>query len=864
MSKTLSRRSAWQSTLVAVVLASHAGLLAWIGLRNAPNSNEASHLAAGVYNWHVGRFDPYPVNPPLMRMLAAMPVAWAGPVTDWKDYEKRAEQSVLGYRTEWSMGVGFIRPNREWAKWYIAWARWMLIPMSLLGGYVCWRWAGQLYGESAGVVALLLWCFSPTVLAWSATICPDAAAASLGVAAGYFFWHWLKRPDKFSALLAGIGLGLALLTKMTWLILFAAWPMVWLVWGRVTQLNHSGVSRMRQALQLASVLAIGLLVLNLGYAFEGTFTPLGKYTFASRALAGNDSILEGNEGGNRFAGTWLGHMPLPLPANFVRGIDIQKVDFENGLPSYLFGQWKERGWSYYYLVCAALKVPLSIWLLGLLAVGATIFGRYGLAHWSDEIALLLPAAILLALVSSQTGFSRNFRYVLPAFPLLFIWISKVAWYAERRPRTVGMLVTAAIAWLVASSLWVYPHSMSYFNEIAGGPRNGHRFLLHANVDWGQDAHLLRQWWERHPEVKPLHSLSRNTFGDDLLTANDEDGLGASLKTLTFGSIGEENEIEEFVPNPGWYAVSVHRIHDPKDHFGAFRRFQPVASIGYSIWLYHIALDEANRVRQEFGLAELTKDRVEDTAESLTARLADSVAAGEKRTTPVRVALFNDERAGDDPVRRLSDLLEQETSCTLQLVTPEDIHTGILNRFDVVIFPGGSGIAQAEALGKNGKRAVRAFIRNGGGYVGICAGAFLATAGHDWSLGLVNANALTGERGVPGHGTVDVKLIDTGKRIFGDGPRTLDMLYSGGPILSHARRSDLPRYVTLATFRTEVWRYEPQKGTMADTPAIIAGCFGKGHVILFSPHPETTEGLESLVRRAVMATAGCQHNAGTGT
>ena len=39
----------------------------------------------------------------------------------------------------------------------------------------------------------------------------------------------------------------------------------------------------------------------------------------------------------------------------------------------------------------------------------------------------------------------------------------------------------------------------------------------------------------------------------------------------------------------------------------FLHFQPVAMAGYSIYIYHITLDEANRVRKEFGLPELSKD-----------------------------------------------------------------------------------------------------------------------------------------------------------------------------------------------------------------------------------------------------------------
>lgn len=54
-------------------------------------------------------------------------------------------------------------------------------------------------------------------------------------------------------------------------------------------------------------------------------------------------------------------------------------------------------------------------------------------------------------------------------------------------------VAALFTWFVTSSLWIYPHSLSYFNETVEGPLNGPKHLLGSNVDWGQDVLYLRQW-----------------------------------------------------------------------------------------------------------------------------------------------------------------------------------------------------------------------------------------------------------------------------------------------------------------------------------------------------------------------------------
>ena len=158
-------------------------------------------------------------------------------------------------------------------------------------------------------------------------------------------------------------------------------------------------------------------------------------------------------------------------------------------------------------------------------------------------------------------------------------------------------------------------------------------------------------------------------------------------------------------------------------------------------------------------------------------------------------------------------------------------TGLLKQFDVVVFPGGSGSKEAAAIGTDGCKAVKEFVEAGGGYIGICAGAFLATAKYDWGLALVNAKTFTGKRLIPGvgeksmwfrgSGTVKMELTEEGKRTLGDAADLVELRYANGPILSPALREDLPTYTTWAVFRSEISKYEPQEGTMIDSPAIVA-------------------------------------------
>jgi hypothetical protein len=550
-------RRRWIGVAVASLLGAHAIMLGWVAATCSPTFNEPGHLAAGLHIWKYGRFDLYRVNPPLVKSLAALTVALASPATDWsRAYSTDRQESIVG--------CDFMTANGERAFWLFTLARWTCIPLSLIGGYTCFRWATDLYGSTSGLLALVLWCFSPEVIAHGSLITPDAGAAALGVTGCYLFWHWLNRPSWARAILAGVALGLIELTKMTWLILFGLWPVLCLLW--ITFLPPGRRDGTRRLAQLATIVLIGLNVLNLGYGFEGSFQQLGRINFVSELLAGpqpTNGIY-----GNRFAGHWPGEVPVPLPENYITGLDLQWWDFEVPSWSYLRGEHRQRGWWYYYLYGLAIKIPLGIWALGVLAVGLTLRrpDRYS-AGWRDEMVLLAPAVVVLALVSSQTAYNHHLRYVLPAYPFALIWASKVARCVDLGERKVAAVVGASTLWAVGSSLAIYPHSLSYFNELVGGPTRGHYHLIDSNIDWGQDLLALRDWLARHPDARPLY-----------LDCVGDEALGLS-------NIGSRPPAKD--PAPGWYALSVDRLHDPGGEYDRFLHLKPVELIGFSIYIYHL-------------------------------------------------------------------------------------------------------------------------------------------------------------------------------------------------------------------------------------------------------------------------------------
>jgi glutamine amidotransferase-like uncharacterized protein/N-formylglutamate amidohydrolase len=180
----------------------------------------------------------------------------------------------------------------------------------------------------------------------------------------------------------------------------------------------------------------------------------------------------------------------------------------------------------------------------------------------------------------------------------------------------------------------------------------------------------------------------------------------------------------------------------------------------------------------------------------------------------------------------------------------DIQQGKLIGMEIVLHPGGSGGGQGRALGEAGRTKIRDFIANGGGYIGICAGAYLATCHYEWSLNVLDAHVIDREHWARGTGNVEVELESQGKSLLGIEEDTVTVAYANGPLLGPANNDSLPDYLPLAIYKTEIAKNNAPTGVMAGTTAIACAPFGKGKVICFSCHPESSTGFETMLSEGV--------------
>lgn len=587
------RLSPTQATFVAALLLTQFFLLAYRAGTDSFVWDEVAHLSAGITLWEYGDTSLYCVNPPLVRRAACF-IPWT---MGFKE-NRHSYRANPKFRSEFGVGRDFVDVNHTRSFRLLTIARLSICWIVPLGGFVAYTWSASIFGRSGGMLTLWLWTFSPSLLAHGAYITPDAAATVFALVTVFLIWRWGVRKCHSSAILVGLSFGLAILTKLTLIILIlpiASVAVLNVVTRKSKQKDQLGenstssrASRITSIVsQLVTIFSIAWFVLNCGYEFEGTFKPLGEYQFVSRTLSGLEAVANSPnlDEGNRFHGSVVESVPVPFPEMWIKGFDVQKKDFEFSRPAFLMGTWSDGGWWYYYVVAFLLKEPLAVLILlsiiGLFACKAVINGA-AINKYFFVTAILTPVAILI-LVSSQTALNQHSRYLLPSIGFVYVLCGSV-FTIVRQTWVFKVVILVLCFWYATSSMLTYPHSLAYFNEAAGGSKNGWNCLAGSNVDWGQDLLWLKKWQSSHPSRSKLVLEYSLPLVDPAVAGIEY----APMPTITeLKSKSDADADFEKVLTTGWYAISVSSLNRPTREFGWIEAVPPEGVIGFSILLFEI-------------------------------------------------------------------------------------------------------------------------------------------------------------------------------------------------------------------------------------------------------------------------------------
>lgn len=229
----------------------------------------------------------------------------------------------------------------------------------------------------------------------------------------------------------------------------------------------------------------------------------------------------------------------------------------------------------------------------------------------------------------------------------------------------------------------------------------------------------------------------------------------------------------------------------------------------------------------------------------------TTATSRKPGIAIRVALYDDSGSAGKGIPSVFEQLGRAKDIEVTKLDADGIRAG-LNGYDVVIFTGGSGGKQANTIGLLGREQVRRFVEAGGGYIGICAGAYLACDGFSWGVKVLDAKTPS-PKWERGHADLEIEATPAGQKTLGL-PEKSTVIYHNGPVLTPANNPAIPDYEPLVFFRTETAQHGSPAGLQVNSPAMARGAFGRGRVIACSPHPEQTAGMENWIEHAVRAVA----------
>jgi 4-amino-4-deoxy-L-arabinose transferase-like glycosyltransferase len=480
-------------------------------------SDEPVHIAAGLRYIQFGDCAFDIEHPPLARVLAAFPFALA-PISPPPGGWIAEGNAILNWRGDY---LGNLARARSGNLLFLAIA---MIVVAL--------WTRRAFGDAAAICATAMMAVLPPILGNAGLATTDMAVAAMLPAALYATSRWMDEPSWPRAIVAGIVIGLGLLTKYSFLVFFPLGVLVLF-----------GVRRKRPTANGAAALLIALLVVWAAYFFDfespRRALPQGA-EMAFHAYQGPLSVLVPES---------VADVPMAAPL-YALGILEVKFHNERGHEAFLLGRYSRYGWWYYFPVVLFFKTPIAFLILA--AYGAAIAWRR-----ARELALL-PLAVLLPAMASTIDI--GVRHILPIYPLLAILAGAALVAIWSRWRVVAAVLAA---WLLVVTTLAHPDYFAWFNEAAG--RHPEQIVVDSNLDWGQDVlRLAAVCRARHVD----------RIGLALFSTADFDRIGLPPHTIVTPAA---------LPH-GWLAVSE-----------LFFRLQPYRSldrmpyerVGKSIRLYRL-------------------------------------------------------------------------------------------------------------------------------------------------------------------------------------------------------------------------------------------------------------------------------------
>jgi 4-amino-4-deoxy-L-arabinose transferase-like glycosyltransferase len=443
--------------------------------------DEGDHIFAGYMMWHSGDYGLNPEHPPLVKLVATLPLLqeklWVPPLQkrwfkseayrDGRDFMERNDgpRHRLLLRMRLAAGVFAVG----------------LSVMVLLMG-------STLFGESAGLLALLLVVFEPNVLANSDLVTTDMGVACFFLATIYCFYRYARQPSVIRLLLTGLAAGLTLSSKHSGILLA---PMLLGLTGVEIACAERGQRKRMAGRLLGGIAAIVIVAVVILWSFYGF-----RYAARPAGLAMNPTLSEYAAPLTGINLWVIGHVAnwRLLPESYLMGMtDIHYAAQQ--YPIFLLGHDYAHGVWWYFPVALSIKTTLG--LIGLVVLAGIALISRRLRQGRELSYLVVPGAIYLG-VAILSGMNIGTRHVLFFYPLAALLAAAGLVVLARHSRRWIWIGGGLIVFHVISAMAIFPAEMAYGNEAWGGAANTHKYLSDSSVDWAQQLPHIKQWVDAHP------------------------------------------------------------------------------------------------------------------------------------------------------------------------------------------------------------------------------------------------------------------------------------------------------------------------------------------------------------------------------
>jgi hypothetical protein len=442
---------------------------AWFIRTQSFTNDEPEHLVAGLEAWRFGEFKQWHDQPPLGRLLFALPLV----NTDWK-YQYINEQ------------VRLVSPAPE--VWLYR-ARPVNVLLGVLLLLLLWATARRLFSPATALFVLALAALSPDLIAHFSLATIDGVGCLFIFACAVQSLRYRRNPTRAQAALLGLLLGGMLLAK------FNSPPLVALALALVFFLRRGpGGDRLRgfRWARTAAVFSIACLVVWSGYFFH-----VSRVTFADQMVtihfAGYTKLLQYE------MPTLQTPITIFLPAcEWLTGLGQVVVHNIEGHRSFLLGQYSATGFRLYFPLAMLMKWPLLVLLLA--AAGAVLV-LWKRSPSRRNLLLLAAFPAVYAAFAITAHIDIGIRHMLPVYPFLLLFAGAFAEWARGWRWTTLLLGVLLLAQAADISRYA-PGYLSYFTVLVK-PADTWQLLSDSNTDWGQGLVALRQFQSEHPG-EPLH------------------------------------------------------------------------------------------------------------------------------------------------------------------------------------------------------------------------------------------------------------------------------------------------------------------------------------------------------------------------